>query len=75
MRLLITVESGDLWWETSELGNVSRANFDHVLIDIFNVKLFYLDFVKKVKCMMPSDDVTQLRKIGITSCQQRLCLR
>ena len=31
MRLLITVESGDLWWETSELGNVSRANFDHVL--------------------------------------------
>ena len=31
LRLLITVESGDLWWETSELGNVSRANFDHVL--------------------------------------------
>ena len=53
---MITVESGNLWWETSELGNVSRANFDHVLIDIFNVKLFYLDFVKKVKCMMPSDD-------------------
>ena len=47
VRLLITVESGDLWWETSELGNVLRANFDHVLIDIFNVKLFYLETLSK----------------------------
>ena len=33
-KILITVESGDLWGEKSQLGNISRANFDYLFINV-----------------------------------------
>ena len=33
-KILITVESGDLCGEKSQLGNIARANFDYLFIDV-----------------------------------------
>ena len=48
-KILITVESGDLWGEKSQLRNISRANFDYLFIDVSVLQTLCSSVLKNIK--------------------------
>ena len=48
-KILITVESGDLWEEKRQLGNISRANFDYLFINVSVLQTLCSSVFKNIK--------------------------